>query len=87
MRGWTGRRCRVFPNLQIISSFGVGYDHIDAKAWAGRHGIVVTNTPGVLNDEVADTTMRPHFGGPRYGAGGPVMSATARWAREGQAAP
>jgi len=45
-----------FPNLKIVSSFGVGYDHIDA-AWAGRNGIVVTNTPDVLNDEVADTTF------------------------------
>ena len=38
---------RRFPKLQIISSFGVGYDHIDAK-WAGAHGIIVTNTPDVL---------------------------------------
>jgi lactate dehydrogenase-like 2-hydroxyacid dehydrogenase len=45
-----------FPKLEIVSSFGVGYDHIDA-AWAGRHGIVVTNTPDVLTEEVADTTM------------------------------
>ncbi|MDE2361877.1 MAG: 2-hydroxyacid dehydrogenase [Hyphomicrobiales bacterium] len=45
-----------FPNLKIVSSFGVGYDHIDA-AWAGQHGVIVTNTPDVLNDEVADTTM------------------------------
>ena len=34
-----------FPKLEIVSSFGVGYDHIDAK-WAGQHGVVVTNTPG-----------------------------------------
>lgn len=45
-----------FPKLKIISSFGVGYDHIDA-AWAGRHGIIVTNTPDVLNEEVADTAL------------------------------
>jgi lactate dehydrogenase-like 2-hydroxyacid dehydrogenase len=44
------------PKLEIVSSFGVGYDSIDAK-WAGRHGIVVTNTPDVLNDEVADTAI------------------------------
>jgi lactate dehydrogenase-like 2-hydroxyacid dehydrogenase len=42
--------------LEQISSFGVGYDHIDAK-WAGEHGIVVTNTPEVLNEEVADTAL------------------------------
>src|SRR5947209_2569401 len=45
-----------FPKLEIISSFGVGYDHIDAK-WAGEHGIIVTNTPEVLNEEVADTAL------------------------------
>jgi len=45
-----------FPNLEQISSFGVGYDHIDAK-WAGENGIVVTNTPDVLNEEVADTAL------------------------------
>jgi len=44
------------PKLEIISSFGVGYDHVDAK-WAGEHGIVVTNTPEVLNEEVADTAL------------------------------
>jgi lactate dehydrogenase-like 2-hydroxyacid dehydrogenase len=47
---------RRYPNLEIISSFGVGYDNIDAKA-AGRLGVIVTNTPGVLDDEVADTAL------------------------------
>ncbi len=47
---------RQFPSLEIISSFGVGYDHIDAKA-AARLGVVATNTPGVLDDEVADTAL------------------------------
>jgi lactate dehydrogenase-like 2-hydroxyacid dehydrogenase len=45
-----------FPKLQLISNFGVGYDHIDA-AWAGAHGVVVTHTPGVLDAEVADTAL------------------------------
>jgi lactate dehydrogenase-like 2-hydroxyacid dehydrogenase len=44
------------PQLEIVSSFGVGYDHVDAK-WAGQHGIVVTNTPDVLTEEVADTAI------------------------------
>jgi lactate dehydrogenase-like 2-hydroxyacid dehydrogenase len=44
------------PQLQIISSFGVGYDHIDAKAAAAR-GVTVTNTPEVLTEEVADTAI------------------------------
>lgn len=45
-----------FPRLELVASFGVGYDTVDA-AWAGRHGIVVTNTPDVLNEEVADTAL------------------------------
>ncbi len=45
-----------FPKLELVASFGVGYDHVDAK-WAGEHGIIVTNTPDVLNEEVADTAL------------------------------
>ena len=44
------------PKLELVSSFGVGYDHVDTK-WAGAHGIAVTNTPDVLNEEVADTAL------------------------------
>ena len=45
-----------FPKLEIVSSFGVGYDHVDVK-WAAAHDIVVTNTPDVLTEEVADTAL------------------------------
>jgi lactate dehydrogenase-like 2-hydroxyacid dehydrogenase len=45
-----------FPKLEIVSTFGVGYDHVDTK-WAGAHGITVTNTPDVLTEEVADTAL------------------------------
>jgi lactate dehydrogenase-like 2-hydroxyacid dehydrogenase len=51
-----GNFLQQFPNVKQVSSFGVGYDHIDAK-WAGAHGIIVTNTPEVLNEEVADTAL------------------------------
>jgi lactate dehydrogenase-like 2-hydroxyacid dehydrogenase len=51
-----GRFMSKFPKLEIVSSFGVGYDHIDA-AWAAAHGIIVTHTPGVLDAETADTAM------------------------------
>ncbi|WP_421358876.1 2-hydroxyacid dehydrogenase [Agrobacterium rosae] len=44
------------PNLEVIANFGVGYDGVDVKHAASR-GIIVTNTPDVLNDEVADTTI------------------------------
>lgn len=44
------------PQLEIIANFGVGYETVDAAA-AARHGIVVTHTPDVLNEEVADLTL------------------------------
>lgn len=44
------------PALEIVASFGVGYDNVDVAAAAER-GVVVTNTPGVLDDEVADLTV------------------------------
>jgi lactate dehydrogenase-like 2-hydroxyacid dehydrogenase len=47
---------RRLPSLEIVASFGVGYDHVDAR-WAGERGIIVTHTPGVLDDEVADVAM------------------------------
>jgi lactate dehydrogenase-like 2-hydroxyacid dehydrogenase len=39
-----------------VSSFGVGYDHMDVT-WAAEHGVVLTNTPNVLTEEVADTAL------------------------------
>ncbi|MEL6373145.1 MAG: 2-hydroxyacid dehydrogenase [Pseudomonadota bacterium] len=44
------------PQLRIVANMGVGYDTIDAQA-ADARGIIVTNTPDVLSDEVADTTI------------------------------
>jgi lactate dehydrogenase-like 2-hydroxyacid dehydrogenase len=44
------------PKLEIIACCGVGYDGIDVAA-AKRRRIVVTNTPDVLNDCVADLAM------------------------------
>jgi len=56
MKGVTSEVMAGLPNLKVISSFGVGYDSIDADAAAAR-GILVSNTPDVLNDEVADTAI------------------------------
>jgi lactate dehydrogenase-like 2-hydroxyacid dehydrogenase len=46
----------MFPKLEIVAAFGVGYDHVDAS-YAREHNIMVTNTPDVLTEEVADITM------------------------------
>ena len=43
-------------NLEIVSSYGVGYDAIDAD-FASSKNIIVTHTPEVLNNEVADTAI------------------------------
>ncbi|HTC01823.1 MAG TPA: 2-hydroxyacid dehydrogenase [Xanthobacteraceae bacterium] len=45
-----------FPKLELVSSFGVGYDHMDVK-WAAAHNVILTNTPDVLTEEVADTAL------------------------------
>ena len=44
------------PKLEIVANFGVGYD--SRRRQMGRqHGLIVTNTPDVLTEEVADTAL------------------------------
>ena len=47
---------QALPKLKIVAVFGVGYDGVDV-GYARQHGIRVTNTPGVLSDEVADLAV------------------------------
>ncbi|HVD87149.1 MAG TPA: D-glycerate dehydrogenase [Solirubrobacterales bacterium] len=44
------------PQLRCVANVAVGYDNVDVAA-AARHGVAVTNTPGVLDDATADLTM------------------------------
>ena len=44
------------PQLKLIAHFGNGTNNIDVKA-AHARGITVTNTPGVLTEDMADFTM------------------------------
>ncbi len=46
----------ALPSLEIISIFGVGLDAVDLTA-AKQRGIIVTHTPRVLSECVADTAL------------------------------
>lgn len=70
------------PNLEIIANFGVGYDGIDLEYCAGR-GIVVTNTPDVLTEEVADTTLGLLLATVRELSAAESYLRAGRWAAEG----
>ena len=51
--GLSARTIAALPSLRAVASFGVGYEKIDLDA-AAAAGVVVGNTPGVLDDCVAD---------------------------------
>ena len=55
-RGANRALIAMLPKLELIAGFGVGFDRIDLAA-ARERNIPVTNTPGVLGDEVADLSL------------------------------
>lgn len=80
--GFTPAKMHLLPNLEIVASFGVGYDGVDAGHAAG-HGIAVTNTPDVLNDEVADTAVALLLNTVRELPKAEAYLRAGRWAAEG----
>jgi lactate dehydrogenase-like 2-hydroxyacid dehydrogenase len=72
-----GRWLDQLPNCELIATFGVGYDGVDVGRAAAK-GVVVTNTPDVLNDEVADTTIGLLINTVRN------LSRAENWLREGK---
>lgn len=70
------------PRLRIISNFGVGYDSVDVPA-AARRGVVITNTPDVLTEEVADTAVGLLLGTVREFYRAEEWLRDGRWAEEG----
>ena len=68
--------------LKLLSSFGVGYDGIDAKHAAGK-GITVTHTPDVLNDDVANLAIALTLMTQRRLAQQDAYVRQGRWAKEG----
>jgi glyoxylate reductase len=43
-------------HLRVVANVAVGYDNVDLDA-ARRHGVTITNTPGVLTDATADLAI------------------------------
>jgi lactate dehydrogenase-like 2-hydroxyacid dehydrogenase len=55
-RGTDRALIAALPKLEVICVFGVGTDAVDLAA-ARERGVPVTNTPGILTDEVADLAI------------------------------
>lgn len=72
----------ALPHLEIIANFGVGYDAIDAPH-AGKSGVMVTNTPDVLTEEVADTAIALLLNAVRELYRAEEWLRQGRWAKEG----
>ncbi|HMN50946.1 MAG TPA: D-glycerate dehydrogenase [Xanthobacteraceae bacterium] len=71
---------RAGENLKLIANFGNGVDHIDVATALAR-GITVTNTPGVLTEDVADLTMALILAVPRrIVEGGTLLTSDTEWA-------
>jgi len=70
--GAAGRRLRVVANM------AVGYDNVDVEA-ATQRGIVVTNTPGVLDETTADTAFMLLLAAARRLGEGERLLRAGRW--------
>lgn len=64
--------------LRIISTFSVGYEHVDIAA-AKKRGIVVTNTPGVLSEATADLALLLILGATRRAYEGERLIREGKW--------
>lgn len=70
------------PKLEIIAVYGVGYDGVDVEAARAR-GIRVTNTPGVLTDDVADLAVAMWLALSRRLPQAEAWARSGAWGREG----
>ena len=66
------------PRLKVISNLAVGYDNIDVPE-ATRHGIVVGNTPEVLNETTADFAFALLMAAARRVAEADAFTRKGRW--------
>ena len=69
---------RLPDSVRILATYSVGYEHVAVEAAKAR-GIVVTNTPDVLNDATADIAMLCLLGAARRGAEGDRMVRAGEW--------
>jgi lactate dehydrogenase-like 2-hydroxyacid dehydrogenase len=72
----------ALPHLEIVANFGVGYDGVDV-GHAAANGIMVTNTPDVLNEEVADTALGLLINTVRLLPQAEAWLRAGRWAKDG----
>jgi glyoxylate reductase len=68
----------LLSGLRVIANFGAGYDRIDVAACAER-GVVVTNTPGVLDAATADLAFALMLAGRRRVVEGDRLVRTGQW--------
>jgi glyoxylate reductase len=68
----------LLPALRVVANYGVGYDRIDVAACAAR-GVVVTNTPGVLDDATADLAFALLLATRRHVVQGDRFVRAGRW--------
>jgi len=69
---------RSAPKLRIASNVAVGYDNIDVDACTKR-GVVVTNTPGVLDETTADFAWTLLMAVARRVAEGEALARSGNW--------
>ncbi|MFT3799901.1 MAG: 2-hydroxyacid dehydrogenase [Burkholderiaceae bacterium] len=79
-RGIKADEMRLLPQLALVSCFGVGVDAVDT-GYCREHGIVVTNTPDVLTDDVADMALALLLGSIRQIPAGDRFVREGRWLR------
>ncbi|NNJ76029.1 MAG: 2-hydroxyacid dehydrogenase [Anderseniella sp.] len=72
----------ALPSLKIIASFGVGYDGVNAAHAASRN-VIATNTPDVLNDDVANMAVTLVLTCSRRFSEWERFARAGRWEKEG----
>jgi lactate dehydrogenase-like 2-hydroxyacid dehydrogenase len=80
--GFSARMMTALPKLKLIANLGVGYDNVDVPAAKAR-GIAVTNTPDVLNDDVADVALALLLAAVRRVPQSDAYVRTGAWATQG----